>query len=106
MKLVVNTWQRLMLSMLCGGMRGNVATIRKAMGLMDILDLTEEEKKAINFKTSPIGQTWENETLTYELDIEEEDIELLRNLYTSFDQWPANQASLVLDLGDVLGVDS
>ena len=104
MKIEVNTWQRQMLAMLCGGMRGDVATIRKAMGLLDILELTKEEKNAINLRVTPEGLTWDNADLTYVLNIEEEGIELLRELYSSFNQWPAQQARLVLDLGSTLGV--
>lgn len=105
MKLKVNTWQRQMLGMLCGEMKGNVSTIRQAMKLLDVLELTEEEKKKINFRTFPEGQVWDDADLAYELDIEKEGIELLCNLYSSFDQWPANQAQLVLDLGEQLGVE-
>ena len=104
MKIEVNTWQRQMLAMLCGGMRGDVATIRKAMGLLDILELTKEEKKAINLRVTPEGLTWDDAEKVYVLDIEEEGIELLKQLYSSFDKWPAQQARLVLDLGSRLGV--
>ena len=105
MKIEVNTWQRQMLSMLCGGMRGDVATIRKASRLLDILELTKEEKRAINLRATPKGLTWDDVDKVYALDIEEEEgIELLRELYSSFDQWPAAQRQLVLDLGSTLGV--
>lgn len=52
MKLVLDHQQRLNLIALCGAQRGNVAEMRQYWGLMDRLELSAQEKEAINYRVA------------------------------------------------------
>jgi len=61
-KLKLDNWQRLTLLTLVGGIQGDVATMRKAMTLLDTLELNESEKEEIGLTANENGSvSWKTE---------------------------------------------
>lgn len=106
MKLKVNVWQRQALIQLVGGTKGNIATLRKASKALDVLEMTQEEIEAVGLVFRPDGfATWKDTDIIYELEIKDKEAAgLVKRLFKTSKEWPANQALLVLDLAEQMGL--
>lgn len=107
MHLKLTTWQRLTLVGVLSDLRGPVAIIRKASKLLDILELSAEEKEEIGLHSdAPGAMRWTNNDYTWNIEVK--DKELARFLKGTVEQhktWPAANAGQVLDLADQLDID-
>jgi hypothetical protein len=61
------------------GLRGNVATVRAAMGALDVLEMTDEEKISVGYKALPGGGgQWTDLEKTWEVELPEGSVEVVR----------------------------
>jgi len=58
---------------------------------MDILDITEEEKKQIGWQEVPGGFAWRDTTYTAEINLEDADYRHLMELAEQRTNWPSDQ---------------
>lgn len=105
MKLEINTWQRVMLTAVVGQLRGNVHLLRKAIKVLDILEMTDEEKQAIGYTELSTGARWDDTERRFPLEFDQEAITLIQQAIERFEGWPAEQAALVFDLCQQLEMD-
>lgn len=106
MKLKLNTWQRMRLTMLLGSLQGNIRLIRKAGKALDVLELTEDEKKEIGYKPRPNGATWSDTERTFEIDIaDKEALGLVKKVVKQNNTWEAGNAPLIIDLFEQLNIE-
>jgi len=104
MLLKLTTWQRIQLESVVGAQKGPVATVRKAIKLLDIVELTDAEKAAIGFKVNDLRFTWKDKDKTWDIDIQDKNLEMyLLQVCLAWEYWPINTE--VLDLFEKLGVD-
>jgi len=105
MKLNLTTWQRLQLLMLMNQVQGDLRTINKALKLIDLLEMSDEESKEIGLQSTSTGFTWRDTSKEWNIEIKD------RNLVTFLKQkvelkqdWPAAFAREVLDLCEQLDI--
>lgn len=102
MKLKLNPWQRIMLVLAVGSLRGvNIAAIRKAEKALDVLELSPDEKKAIGFKELGGGFTWDQtqQDITFELEIKDKEAShVTKFAFEQFSGWDMAHKDLVKDL--------
>jgi hypothetical protein len=106
MKLLLTTWQRVMLSTVVGNMQGDVRLMHTAIKAMDALELTTEEIQAVGFSILPDGQPqWKNAEHRFELEFEDAKIvNLLKQGVASFKGWPFFNYQQVLNLCEQLDI--
>lgn len=108
MKLKLNPWQRIMLTLAVGSLRGvNIATIRKGEKALDVLELSPVEEKAIGFVKLDGGFTWDQtkQDLTFDLEIgDKEAAHVVKMAFTQFTGFDMAHKELVKDLERQLGV--
>lgn len=109
MILKVNTWQRVMLVMMVGSLRGvNIDTIRKAGKMLDVFEFSEKDKKQVGFELLPNGDyKWSRtqEKYIFEIEIDERFISLLKQAFTQFEGWSMEHRDLTEDLAQQLGLE-
>lgn len=105
MKLELNTWQRVMLFTVIGQLRGNVRLLREAMRVLDILEMSAEDKKVVGYVEVPTGVQWTDTEHLFPLEFDQESITFIKQAVEGYQQWPAHQAMLVFDLYERLGID-
>ena len=102
MKLKLNPWQRIMLTLAVGSLRGvNIATIRKAEKALDVLELSKAEEKAIGFKRVGEDFSWalDKQDITYDLEIaDKEAAHVVRLAFQQFEGFDMKHRVLVKDL--------
>jgi len=107
MKLQLTVWERIKLCMVVGSIRGvNMATIRKADKALDVLELSEEEEKAIGLVYLPTGKIrWKPDTdVEYVLEIKDKEaVHLVRKAFDEYSNWDTADRKLILRLEEKLG---
>lgn len=98
LKLRLNVWQRVTLVDFIGGIRGYARDVRKAFKLLDILELTDAEKKAVGFRTpAPRVSVWDDHDVVYEIEIKDKNLaSFLKKKAAAFEGWPVSEHVLGL----------
>ena len=105
MKLALSTWQRIMLWQMVGGLRGDVALMRRALPVLEILELSEADQEAVGLVRMADGQVrWADEARIWELEVDQPAAMFLMEQVGAFRDWPAGNAAQVLDLARQLGL--
>lgn len=103
--LTLNIWERVQLTSLTAQQRGNPQQYRKSIRVLDVVELSEDEREAVGYKETVTGGrldfNWEREQ-DFELSFEDADYKTLVTAATSFTGWPADRR--VGTLLDKLGV--
>lgn len=102
--MIFTTWQRVMSAAIVGSVQGNVATLRKADRLLDILEFSKEEKERIGLKISGPTYTWVDTDTEWDLDIPYECMDIFRNAIMGYGEWPAANRQEVFSLHQTLGI--
>lgn len=107
LKLELTVWQRIMCVQTLNAQAGHISTIRKALKLLEILELNEEERVAVGLRELQPGQyMWTDTQRRFELEIKDRELAaFLRRAVEQFGQWPVEHAAEVLDLFQQLGAD-
>lgn len=107
MKLTLNTWERVTLTLLVGRVSGNVAVMRKAMKALDALELSDDEKGAVGFAALPSGSLrWEDGEKTFDVEIpDKEAAALVKRVFRENQEWQGIDAKRVVALAEKLGVE-
>lgn len=106
MKFRLNTWGRIMLTIVVGNLRGTVAMMRKASKALDILEMSEQDEALVGLSRDPAGNvSWANTDHIWELEIKDREAAgLVRQAFQRHDGWPAARAKEVLELANQLGL--
>lgn len=102
----LDTWERVMLTEIIGSMRGDYVTItHKAGKLLDLLELTEDEKKEIGFVRFDNGNVvWQGDK-EWEIEIKDGNLLALLNQQVSlFTDWRRIDKDRVKQLRAKLGI--
>ena len=104
MNLNLTTWQRLTLLQMMSGVQGDLRTVRKALKLIDVLELTPEEQEAIGLQAAPDGTIrWSDNGQRLELEIADGNLAtFLKEQVEAKKDWPATAD--VVDLAEQLGI--
>lgn len=106
MKLSLNTWQRVTLYQVIGLLQGDVNTIRKAIAIMDILELRDEEKKLVGYEQNGDRVTWSDAEHCFEVEIEDSVVGVLLAAVRNYSMWPVVRGKEVLNIIDQLAPES
>jgi hypothetical protein len=99
-----NPWQRIQLSLLVGGVKGAAAEIRKAVKLLDILEMNDAEKAEIGLRIDGAMMVWEKKDYDFEVEIKDANLlSYLKTLVAQKSDWPVNKDAV--GLFDQLGID-
>ena len=104
MNVELSTWQRAGLIQALGAMRGNVATLRLALGALEAVEFTEEEREEIEYVEVQGQATW-NEAgakRTWEIELGEKEAQFTAGVVERFEQWPVAKAEEVFALIELL----
>jgi len=71
MKLNLTTWQRLQLLMLMNSVQGDLRTINKALKLIDLFELSEDEQEEIGLRSTPTGFTWNDPNRRWGIEVKD-----------------------------------
>lgn len=111
MSLTLDTSQRVRLTGLVGSMKGGTARLmRKAIKVLDVLELSEEEKERIGYREVGPGRVAWDSSETYDLNLEEADLliscveDYMRDK-NARESWELNDYILMESICGVLGVD-
>jgi hypothetical protein len=106
MKLRLSTWQRLQLLLLMNNVQGDLRTVRKALKLIDIFEMTKEEESEIGLQATPGGFTWRPTDKRWELEIKDSNlVAFLKEHVQAKQDWPAAAGREVMDLCKQLGIN-
>jgi len=104
MELQLNTWQRVQLELLVGGVKGDASTVRKAVKLLDVLEMTDSEREQVGLRFVEGGMVWDKPNHLFTVEIKDGNLEaFLRQLVKQKEDWPANRHAI--DLFDQLKID-
>jgi len=112
MELVLTTWERVMLCTVMNSQRGDVGVMRKASKLLDVLELSAEERSAIGYVESGRGAAWQDDSVSYHIAIPDGNLAVfLVDRVKDYQDWYDGRKSAALfdKLGiedDVQGVQS
>ena len=86
----LNIWERVQLTTLIAQQRGNPAQYRRFVRVLDVVELTEDEQKAVGYEATVIGNrldfNWKQDR-EYELSFEDADFVTLIKAVFSFEGW-------------------
>jgi hypothetical protein len=104
MNIELTTWERIQLLRLTYGQTGkNAGELRQFIRIMNVLELSDEEKRWIGFREMTDGGTeWDDTEREFELEFEREDFALLKARVDSFTEWPVVGAQLIVNMLDKL----
>lgn len=107
MKLNLNTWQRMMCVQALNLQAGHISMIRKALRLLEVLELDEAEREEVGLVTLPDGTArWKDEDRRFDLEISDRELAAhLKRAVAAYPRWPVGQGALVVDLFEQLGVE-
>lgn len=108
MQLNLTTWQRVMCSLIIGGVQGDIRAFRTGCRLLEVLELSEEDQAMAGFEVLPDGGfRWSNAQHRFEISIEGDDLDMLRR-HVQTHQWSIGESRVHLrevdDLLEQLGV--
>jgi len=90
--IVLTTWDRLNLASVIGQGKGDFATTRLALGVIDILDMNEDEAELAGMMQGENGVVgYRNPDYEFELEFTKEQFSHLRDAAMSFSGWPVNE---------------
>ena len=100
MEIELTTWQRLMCVQIIGGMSGDVALMRKALPVLETLEMTPEEQELVGMVQLPNSNIqWTDTGLRWTLRFERpEHFAFFKEQIEAYRDWPAAKAGEVLDL--------
>ena len=90
MKMTLDVWERLMLNIVVGEVSGTVATMRTALKVLDVIEMTAEEDAEVGLQRSAAGELkWKpNATVTYDLEIKDKEaVYLLKKAFEQYEGW-------------------
>lgn len=103
--LTLDIWERVQLTTLMAQQRGNPAQYRRSIRVLDVVELSEEEREAVGYEATVtdgrLDFNWKHEW-KYELSFEDADWKTLTAAVTSFGGWPTDRR--VGALLDKLGI--
>lgn len=107
MKLRLNTWQRVTLYQIVGNARGNIIRMRKAMKVLDQLEMSESDWEKAGKRILPDGNAaWTERGLRFDIEInDKEAVQLLKDEVENFENWPFGQFEDILGILDQLGIE-
>lgn len=107
MKLNLTTWQRMACVQALNAQAGHISMLRKALRLLDVLELSPEEREQVGLVQHPNGNmSWQDPALRFELEIADRELAaFLRRAVEGYQGWPVSEAGLALDLAEQLGLD-
>ena len=88
-------WERIQLGVVLATQKGVVGYIRKCIQMIEKLELTEEEKREINYKEKDGMMLWDRE-LIVDIELTKKDIEFLIGVINNFQDWPSDRRVLTL----------
>ena len=102
----LDTWERVMCSEIVGSMRGDYVTItHKAGKLLDLIELSEDEKKEIGFVRFDNGNLIWQGNKEWEIEIKDENlVALLQQQVSIFQNWSRSDMNKVKSLREKLGI--
>ena len=108
MKLNLNTWQRMMCVQALNAQAGHISTIRKALKLLEILELDEAERVDVGMVQIGDEQfTWKDQAHRFELEVADRELAaFLKRAVAGYGNWPVLQARDTLDLFEQLGIEA
>lgn len=106
----LTTWERAKLITVLGNLSGlNLTLLRKANGLLDQVELSQEEKESIGWKQNlrPNGNLEFSWTVGKEwvLEFDEEEMQILRHAFNQFKGWTVFEYDQVEELANKLAVN-
>lgn len=94
MKLALTVWERETLrSWLGSASKGNIAFVRCALRILDKLELTAEECKAVNYRRMGNAVRWDDTEHVFALSFDAQEMAILRTACT-WEGWPATRLHL------------
>lgn len=107
MKLSLNTWQRIMCVQALNAQTGHISAIRKALKLLDILELNEEERAAVQLRELQAGgYAWQDTERRFGVEIADRELAaFLKRAVGNYSNWPVEHARLVTDLFEQLEIE-
>jgi hypothetical protein len=106
MKLELTTWQRMACIQALNAMTGHISLIRKGIKLLDILEMSEQERVEIGMVLQDDVLTWQDKTRKWPLEITDGNLaEHLRRAVQGFQGWPQGSGREVVGLFDQLGIE-
>lgn len=104
--LTLNIWERVQLTQLMAQQRGNPQQYRKSIRVLDVVELTEEEQKAVGYQATVVNErldfSWQHER-DFELSFEDADFKTLTDAVYSFSGWPTDRrVGALLDKIDMI----
>jgi len=104
MKLELSTWQRAGLVQVLGAVRGNVATLKLALGALEVVGFTEEEAAEIGYQEEDGRASW-NEAgaeRVWEVELGNKEAKFAAGVVERWEQWPVGRAGEVFGLVEEL----
>lgn len=99
----LTTWERLTISAIVGSMTGTAAEVRRAGKVLDALEFNDEDAKAIGLVADPSGVRWEDQTREWEVELDQDAIQLARAQVSTWAHFRASERKTVGALVDKLG---
>jgi len=105
MKLNLTTWQRLQLLMLMNSVQGDLRTINKALKLIDLLEMSEDEQEEVGLRSTTKGFTWNDPNKRWDVEVKDGNlVAFLKQRVEGKADWPAASGREVLDLCEQLNI--
>ena len=102
--LELTTWQRLTLLQMLNEVKGDLRTVRKALKLIDVFEMTEQERIEVGLRFTPDGAAWSDPAKRWQLDVSDGDLlAFLKEQVQARHDWPASRE--VLDMCERLGIN-
>lgn len=106
MEITLTTWERIMLSSLIGRIKGDVALIRAAGKLLDIIELSSDEAHEIGLREEAgVGIVWSDTLREWPIVIEDAKlVKIMKDCVATHDGWEARDRLRVIALADKIGL--
>jgi len=100
MNVELSTWQRAGLIQALGAVRGNVATLRLAFGVLEAVGFTEEEAAEIGYREEGGRATWDEAGAerVWEVELGKKEARFAAGVVERWEQWPVGRAEEVFGL--------
>jgi hypothetical protein len=96
--LQLTTWERTTLALLIARQRGDLAMLRRYFRLLDVLELSEDERKLVGWELTDSSNgniaTWQRAEHAFQIELEDADFALLQNTAMSWDGWQPTELTL------------
>jgi len=87
--------------------RGHITTLRKALKLLDILEMSEQERAEVGMVQQGDNIQWADQERRFPLEIADRELAaFLKRAVAQYQGWPVAQGRLVLDLFEQLGIEN